>query len=162
MEKQTTWGLMSEYTLSDINRMITALISREYLASYGREYPVLKLTERSKELLFSNQPFMIRKIDVQKGKRRKTKAVHTETDNQLYELLRIRRNEEAEKEKVPPYIILDNKTLMEISAVQPQTEEEFLQVRGIGKVKTERYASVFLPIVRRYIEEQQSEEDSDT
>lgn len=162
MEKQTTWGLMNEYTISDINRMITALISKEYLVSYGRDYPVLKLTDKSRDLLFSDQPFMIRKINIQKSKRKRTVAVQKEADNRLYELLRARRNEEAEKEKVPPYVILDNKTLMEISAIQPKTEEEFLQIRGIGKVRTERYASIFLPIVRRYIEEQQYDEGSET
>ena len=161
MEKQTTWGLMNEYSISEIDRMITALISKEYLALYGREYPVLKLTDRAKDLLFGDQPFMIRKINTQKETRRKNNVIHKETDNRLYELLRTRRNEEAEKENIPPYIILDNKTLMEISAVQPKTEEEFIQIRGIGKVKTERYASIFLPIIRRYIEEQQNREDAD-
>ena len=163
MEKQTTWGMLSDYSFSDINRMITALISREYLASFGKEYPVLKLTGKSRDVLFSNQPLMIRKIDAQKGRRRKANitAVHTEADNQLYELLRKRRNEEAEKEGVPPYVILDNKTLMAVAAIQPQTEEEFIQIKGIGKVKTKRYASLFLPIIREYQEKRSGVEDHD-
>lgn len=153
MEKQTTWGLMKNYSLSDINRMITALVSKEYLMYSGREYPVLKLTDKSGDILFGNQPFMIRKIDAPRRGRKKACAANTEPDHRLYELLRARRNEEAEKEHVPPYIILDNKTLMEIATVQPQTEEEFLQVKGIGKIKTQRYASLFLPIINRFHEE---------
>ena len=155
--------MLSDYSFSDINRMITALISREYLASFGREYPVLKLTGKSRDVLFSNQPLMIRKIDAQKGRRRKANitAVHTEADNQLYELLRKRRNEEAEKEGVPPYVILDNKTLMAVAAIQPQTEEEFIQIKGIGKVKTKRYASLFLPIIRENQEKRSGVEDHD-
>ena len=93
-----------------------------------------------------------------KKKTRKSAGALTEEDNQLYELLRNRRNAEAEKEKVPPYVILDNKTLMELSAVRPMTEEEFLQVKGIGKIKTERYASLFIPIIRDYVEQH----DNDT
>lgn len=161
MEKQTTWGLMGDYKIREIRRIITALVSSEYLmvmTPYGTDYPVLGLTEKSREMLLGNQPFMIRKTDFRKDRKRKTAFDPADVDNPLYEKLRIRRNEEAIKEKVPPYVIFDNKTLMELSVVRPQTEDEFIQVRGIGKVKTERYASVFIPIIKEYLAQQEETE----
>ena len=71
-------------------------------------------------------------------------------DAELYELLRQRRNELAAEEGVPPYVILDNKTLMHMAEIQPQTREEFLMVRGIGMVRMERYASSFLSVILAY------------
>ena len=156
MRNQTTWGLMKDYSLKDIRRMIAALVSKEYLVYSGGEYPVLHLTEKSKELLFGNQPLMIKKVSrTKKKKERATVGVPTGVDNDLYEKLRLRRNETAAEENVPPYIILDNKTLMQIAAVKPLTKEEFLLVKGIGRIKAERYASLFIPIVQEYLKNHQ-------
>ncbi|MBR6966637.1 MAG: DNA helicase RecQ [Clostridia bacterium] len=156
MKKQTTWGLMSTYRLREISRIITALISDGYLVYSGADYPVLMLTEKSKEILFGNQPLLIRKIDApDRRKGKKIPAGREKADDLLYERLRMRRNELAADENVPPYVILDNKTLMQIAIVQPRTEEEFLQVRGIGEIRMKRYASFFIPIVLKYQEEQE-------
>jgi len=158
MDQQTTWGLMNRCTLHEINRMITELISREYLFVPVSDYPILQLTGKSREMLFGDQPFLIRKINSFSGKKKKQRAADTslpaEMDNVLYEKLRARRNETAAEEGIPPYIILDNKTLMEIASVRPVTEEEFLRVKGIGRIKSARYASLFIPIVKEYVNRQ--------
>ena len=160
MDRQTTWGLMKQYSLHDISRMITELVSREYLIVPEGDYAILRLTEKSREMLSGNTPFLIRKMNSSSA-RRKQRAPHVanvkETDNMLFERLRAERNKVAAEEGVPPYIILDNKTLMEIAAVQPRDENEFLQVKGIGKVKAARYASLFLPLVRDYLKQQSGE-----
>ena len=153
MEKQTTWGIMSRYSSRDINRMINALISGEYLRYTEGNYPVLILTEKSRNILFGDQPLMIRNFTTHRNRKKNERSTLVSADlgNELYELLRAKRNELAAKENVPPYVILDNKTLKEIAVEQPCTEEAFLQVRGIGRIKMERYASLFLPIVREYL-----------
>lgn len=153
MEKQSTWGLMKKYTLREINMIIDALIIQGYLVYSGGNYPVLMLTEKSREALFGNQPILIRKIDIirKNPKRQEAARAPEGPDQELYELLRKRRNDAAEEEGIPPYVILDNKTLMQIAILRPQNEEEFMQVKGIGKVKTERYASLFIPIIHGII-----------
>lgn len=151
IKKQTTWGLMKDYSLSEIRRMIAALASQEYLTVSGEEYPVLQLTEKSKELLFGNEPFMIKKISKPKKKAAKSAVIPPDAEHELYEKLRQRRNETAAEEKVPPYVIMDNKTLMQMAAVKPLNEEEFLKIRGIGRIKAERYAFLFIPIIEEYL-----------
>ena len=156
MDQQTTWGLMHRYSLSEIHRMIAALVAQEYLAYSAGEYPHLLLTEKSKEILFGDCPLRIRKIDTARISKNKRKGVELDNDTDipdkaLYEELRKRRNELAAKENVPPFIIMDNKTLMQIAIHQPQTEEAFLQIKGIGKVKTERYAALFIPVILNYL-----------
>ena len=156
MDQQTTWGLMHRYSLSEIHRMIAALVAQEYLAYSAGEYPHLLLTEKSKEILFGDCPLRIRKIDTARISKNKRKGVELDNDTDipdkaLYEELRKRRNELAAEENVPPFIIMDNKTLMQIAIHQPQTEEAFLQIKGIGKVKTERYAALFIPVILNYL-----------
>ncbi len=38
----------------------------------------------------------------------------------------------------------------------PRTPEEFLQVKGVGEAKCERYAATFLEAIRIYVEEEQA------
>ena len=57
-------------------------------------------------------------------------------------------------------MIATNTFGMETSAVRPTNEEEFLQVKGIGRIKTERYASLFIPAIREYLVQQGDQEQA--
>lgn len=55
--------------------------------------------------------------------------------------------------KVAKKGIFTNRTLEEMATYLPQTKDEFMQIHGVGPTKTERYADIFLPIIREYCEE---------
>ena len=48
---------------------------------------------------------------------------------------------------MPPYIIFGDRTLSEIVALKPQTEDDLRLVSGIGETKAERYGEAILRIV---------------
>jgi ATP-dependent DNA helicase RecQ len=50
---------------------------------------------------------------------------------------------------VPPFVVASDRTLREIAAVQPRTEEELMRVYGIGATKAARYGRGFLEVVAR-------------
>ena len=52
-------------------------------------------------------------------------------------------DELAAAEKVPAYVIFQDKTLQEMTAQLPQTVEAFGQISGVGPVKIQKYADVF-------------------
>lgn len=69
----------------------------------------------------------------------------------LYDLLFEKNRELAKKDGGG---IFTHRTLREMSILLPQTEAEFRQIHGIGPVKTERYADIFLKIIKDYCEKQ--------
>ena len=73
-------------------------------------------------------------------------------DNLLFDVLRKLRKEIADEENVPPYIIFSDVTLKEMSTLLPRSEEELLQVKGVGKQKLEAYGTVFLQEINKYCE----------
>ncbi|UWD47497.1 DNA helicase RecQ [Clostridioides difficile] len=75
------------------------------------------------------------------------------TDKILYEKLVNIREEYAKKEKLPPYMILTNKALKEISGRYPLDKEQLKDISGIGGVKIEKYGSSLLDEVKRYVKE---------
>jgi ATP-dependent DNA helicase RecQ len=56
----------------------------------------------------------------------------------------------SNEEKVPPYVILHDRTLKEIAALKPASLEEMQGLHGIGKVKLEKYGRRFLDVVSRH------------
>ena len=90
---------------------------------------------------------------------RGTEAPHTsertsekpnEYTPELFKRLRDKRKTIADAEGVPAFVVFSDKTLQEIAIHSPKTEEAFLQIHGVGPAKTEKYADVFLPIIRAY------------
>ncbi len=68
----------------------------------------------------------------------------TDEDEALFQRLRALRKRLADEAGVPPYIVFNDATLRAMVRMRPQTEEELLQVPGVGTRKLERYGSAFL------------------
>ena len=63
---------------------------------------------------------------------------------ELFERLRTLRKAIADEAGVPPYIVFSDKTLRGMVRRLPRTEDELLEVAGVGQVKLERYGQAFL------------------
>ena len=82
----------------------------------------------------------------------------TDYDRQLFEELRKQRKIIADEADVPPYVIFSDRTLMEMAALFPQSEESLLNIHGVGTVKCEKHGLHFLNIIRQYCHAHQVEE----
>ncbi len=78
-------------------------------------------------------------------------------DPGLFERLCHKRRNIAEEELIQASRVLPRDSLKEMAAELPQTVEEFGQIRGIGRVRTERYADIFLPIIREYCKQHEAD-----
>ena len=72
---------------------------------------------------------------------------------ELFEQLREKRKIIAEEAGILAFRVFSNKTLEEMATYFPQTKEEFMQIHRVGPVKTEKYADIFLSIIRDYCKE---------
>ena len=71
-----------------------------------------------------------------------------EGDKPLFERLRAWRLGEARAQAVPPYVILHDRTLAEISRARPADLTALGRVSGVGAAKLERYGLAVLDVVR--------------
>lgn len=69
---------------------------------------------------------------------------------ELLETLKAWRLEEAREIGKPAFVILPNRTLMQIQGVLPSTVKELSKVVGMGKVKLEKYGDQIVDIVNDY------------
>jgi len=72
-------------------------------------------------------------------------AVDAIGDDMLTQL-KLWRTAQATEERIPPYCIFSDKTLMEIARARPQNSEMLLSVSGVGHGKLDKYGAAVLKI----------------
>ena len=82
------------------------------------------------------------------------KAVFDGTTNvELAELLRLLRNEIAQREDLIHYQVFTQKALYEMCETLPINKKELKAVNGMGKVRVEKYGTEILNVIREYCDE---------
>ena len=71
-----------------------------------------------------------------------------EQDEPLFQKLRALRTEIAREEKIPPYMVFSDKTLIHMCILKPENEAEMLDVTGVGRHKFEKYGKRFIDAVQ--------------
>ncbi|MDF2879886.1 MAG: recQ [Clostridiaceae bacterium] len=142
----STYGIMKEYKTKIISDMINKLAADGYLNLTVGTYPVLKLTNRALQVLKNNERVFMNVIKIED---------QIQKDSELLESLKRLRKSLAVEEKVPPYIIFSDTTLKEVSEYLPLTKNEFLNIKGVGEIKFQRYGHKFMELIKQYSEEKE-------
>jgi ATP-dependent DNA helicase RecQ len=71
-------------------------------------------------------------------------------DPGLFEVLRQVRTNEAARLGVPPYIIFGDKALRDMASKRPQTDEDFLNINGVGDKKLVKFGELFMGAIRDF------------
>lgn len=92
--------------------------------------------------------------EMREARRREELAeLEAAADAELVKELKKWRRERAKEEGVPLYIVMNNKTLLQIALQAPADRDELLLVPGFGPSKADKYGSEILDIVARMCEE---------
>ncbi len=149
-DQLSTYGLLKGYTRQEIREWVYQLISQEFLAQSTDEYPVLRLGNRSRELLRGTAEVRLRQPAVMKKDKaapRRTIADSEPYDASLFETLRKWRREEAQERGVPPYVIFSDRTLRDLSRVRPASLLQLRGIYGIGDAKLEQFGEKLLRVM---------------
>ena len=74
----------------------------------------------------------------------------SDTDQTLFRALRVRRSALAKAQAVPAYVILPDRSLLDMARRKPSTLDEMAGVHGVGDVKLKRYGDEFLEVIRQH------------
>lgn len=155
LKRLRSYGKASEEPITRIRQVIDWLIMDGIITSTNEEYAVLRLNDNAQKVAMGKEKVIIKlpkeEEKVTSVKTKKGKKDFTDIDNKLFELLRSYRIEIARKEKVPPYIIFSDKTLMDMCAKYPTDKYKMLEVNGVGETKYQRYGGGFLQIIEEYL-----------
>ncbi len=141
-----TYGIGKDISKEDWFHYFKDLISFNYLKQIGSEYPILSLTEKSKDVLLGKEKvfFVITKS------KQKMALSELPYEKELFLKLKLVRIEVAQKENVPAYLIFSDATLLELATYLPQTLADVRKISGFGDIKLAKYGKLFLDVVLTY------------
>ncbi|MED3836458.1 DNA helicase RecQ [Peribacillus frigoritolerans] len=142
-QKLSTYGIINDQTAKDVGDFIDFLTAKQYIEMTGGQFPVLKVTNAGREVLLGQKKVLRKEIK---------KVSSISADHGLFEELRQLRKELASMENVPPFIIFSDASLKDMAVKLPRTEEEFLEVKGVGVQKFERFGDAFLQVISQYVQ----------
>lgn len=144
----STYGIMKDKSSDEIKDLIGILIADGYIKVVGLDYPILALTEKSKDILYSKDKFFARKTEIKKVSKNKTRSLASDEDQDLFDRLKKLRLELSKSRKIPPFIIFSDQTLKDMAIKKPKNEEEFLGVKGVGEKKLIQYGDLFIEEIK--------------
>jgi ATP-dependent DNA helicase RecQ len=141
-EKLPTYGLLKDWSQKEVNQLIDYLTASGYLVPSEGQYPLLSVSAAGVEVLLGKA----------KVYRKQAKVRQLVVDDELFDQLRSLRLTLAQEQNLPPYVVFSDKTLRELAEVQPKTPIEFLQIKGVGQNKLDKYGDAFLAVLKEYRE----------
>ena len=128
-----------------------------FLAKEIETYGVIRLTDKGRDFLIKPVSFKMtedhkyEELDSRVNVQTKSKGI----DNVLMKLLLSLRKEVATLGEIPPYAVFQEYSLEDMCLKYPITEEELVNINGVGEGKAKRYGKKFLDLIQKYIEENQ-------
>ncbi|MCM2266311.1 MAG: RecQ family ATP-dependent DNA helicase [Elusimicrobiales bacterium] len=145
------FGLLKEAGEPAVRSWIDQLIVQDFLeVTEDGDYPLLRITAEGRALCQDKGTVRLgQPVQPAKGKKKpkalkKVSAEFTEADEALFDRLRAVRRALADKAGIPPYVICQDATLVEIAAVKPKTPEALLEIKGMGEKRVQKYGRFFL------------------
>lgn len=165
MMNYESYGSLKEKKEADLRALISQMISEGYLRQTEEQYSVLKLGDTA-PLMKEDARVMLRTWKAKEPEKKKKTAKVKSTDgltsagSELFEVLRKLRMEIARENGVPPYIVFNDKTLIDMCVKLPATEEEFLEVSGVGENKRKKYGRQFLDAIAEFQQEKEEKAEA--
>lgn len=152
MEENPCYGVCGKVPIYKLRQIFNYLLMQGYLRLTDEEYTLVKLTEKSEELLSEGISVTMKMVkepskkqSEKKQKKPRTSAqIMGEADESVFEHLRSLRTEIAREERIPPYMVFSDKTLVHMCILNPGTKEEMLRVNGVGENKYKKYGERFI------------------
>lgn len=138
-----TYGIAQDVSWRDWQHYIIQLINQGYIEIAFHDQNKLRLTSLAKNVLFNDQKVPL--ADVTKASLKEAPVIAEKTsENSLFERLKKLRLELSREEGIPAYLIFNDATLKEMEKERPMTDEEFMQVNGVGRQKMQNYGYRFI------------------
>jgi ATP-dependent DNA helicase RecQ len=71
-------------------------------------------------------------------------------DRALFDALKAKRISLAKEERVPAYVIMTDRSLIDMVLLKPDRRDQMMMVHGVGQAKLDKYGDTFLSVIRQH------------
>ncbi len=155
----STFGIGKEFTKQEWQSVFRQLVAFGLLKVDMVGHGGLQITDLGRKFLQEKSEIRLRKYVTKTKiksalkpsiKSKITKEIlelSSDAENNLFIKLKAKRLEIAKEQKVPPYLVFHDKTLIEMVKLKPKTLAEMANVSGVGEAKIKQYGKIFLEIL---------------
>ena len=163
LDRLPTYGIMKDTPPARMRQYLDALEEQGYVVPAGDEYPVLRLGAPAGEVLFHGRTVTMterrpahRPAPPAGRPARRPQPAGADADS-LLDRLKALRNQLAQRQHLPAYVIFTNASLTEMAEKRPRTTGDFLRISGVGDARARRYGMEFLRVIAEYQREHPEE-----
>ena len=160
-DRLTVWGVGADTPAAEWRALFRQLVAAGYLVPDSEGHGTLALDERARPLLRGETQFRMRKPVELEAPRKGKGAAHRAKaggvaarvgaeDRALFEALKALRLKLATEANVPPFVILHDRTIVELAEKRPGDVGGLNGITGLGERKIARYGSLLLETMSRF------------
>ncbi len=152
-DKLPVYGIGREHSHEHWVSVLRQLIHLGLVTQNISQHSALQLTEAARPVLRGEASLMLAvpRMMVAKPKPGMSRVPGGNYDRKLFAKLRKLRKTIADEESVPPYVVFNDATLIEMTELLPVTSSEMLSVNGIGQRKLERFGRPFMQMIKQHL-----------
>ena len=148
-----TFGAGTEYSKAAWQAIFRQMMGRDLVRPDMERFGALRMQENAREILRGEASIELRKDSIEKataaGPAHRPAALVPEENEALFSALRALRTKISTEAKVPPYVVFADKALAEMAQKMPANLDDFSRISGVGRMKLERYGSLFLEVINQ-------------
>ena len=152
----SVYGIVSDYSQDQLLQIMDRLVKLKYLSKNDGLYPVLAATNEGLIFLQNSETLEMPRLNDESAApiiEVDIKESEIGFNQELFEILRTRRKELADKSGVPPFVIFSNVSLQEMARYFPKNEVDFARISGVGAMKLKQFGKIFLAAINDFAQE---------
>jgi len=141
-----------KYWMALIRQLLVAGLIRKDIETYG----VLKLTDSGQSYINEPVSFMMTEdhsYDESDEPVIVNKSAGASTDEKLLAMLKDLRKKVGKKLSVPPFVVFQDPSLVDMTLKYPISLEELTNIHGVGESKAKKFGKDFVKLIADYVEQ---------
>nr|WP_250326483.1 ATP-dependent DNA helicase RecQ [Morganella morganii] len=151
-DKLAVYGIGKDKSQEHWVSVLRQLIHLGLITQNIANYSALQLTESARLVLRGEVPLQLAVPRIQNIKPRQTaRSYGGNYDKKLFAKLRKLRKSIADEENIPPFVVFNDATLIEMAEQCPVRANDLLLINGVGERKLERFGDAFMALIREHL-----------
>ncbi|MBP0483210.1 DNA helicase RecQ [Sagittula salina] len=144
-----TFGVGKDLSKGQWQALFRQMMGHDLMRPDAERHGALVMTERARPILRGEETISLRRDIITKAAERRpaVKALVSEEHAPMFSALKALRTALAKEAQLPPYMIFNDKTLIEMAEQRPATLDDMARVNGVGAKKLEGYGRAFLEVI---------------
>ncbi len=156
-DSQSFFGSGSDHDEKYWMALLRQVLVAGFLSKDIETYGIVKITKKGLDFIKHPSSFMMsedHEYNETEDEAIVTAAKSSGTaDELLMGMLRELRKKVAKKLGVPPFVVFQDPSLEDMALKYPISQEELINIHGVGEGKAKKYGAEFVALINRYVED---------